>query len=298
MNLVQSYKLRKSSETVLFPIENELKLLRQENDRSWLSLTSKILSVAISGIGTTMLCQDNLLPAYIKQIFSTALGEENPLLLPPWISILQLLAAVTLFSFLSFVSIKIINWKNETKDNKKTGSAIENLAEVFHKIILNNVITGISFTKKAEEKFEILERLLKEYCNAPDESKENQIKEIKREFCLYLSEAVYYFTIADGQMRENCIIEIGNRDEYLEYLEKVGILTLTETLFMFEKSISKLKLLFTNMKKANFSIWKENENEMLSINNCLKKLNDMMKNILLWKSNLSDTVKNNEKYFQ
>jgi len=66
---MQSYKLRKTSETALFPIEHELRMLRQENDKSWTILMLKILSVVFSGIGTTVLFQENGIPALVKYIF-------------------------------------------------------------------------------------------------------------------------------------------------------------------------------------------------------------------------------------
>lgn len=286
---MQSYKLRKSSETVLFPIENELKLLRQESDKNWTGLMSKILAVVISGIGTTVLCQKELLPSLVNCIYKGILKEKIPIWL---LYILQILAAVGLFALLCFAFAQFINWKDDAKDNKKDDFARESLAEVFHKIILNNIITGKSFTKKAEEKLSDIEIYLKQ-TNANDKTAcENQAKELKREFCLYLSEAVYYFTTAERQMKEYNIIEIGERKEYVEYLGEVGILTLTESLLMYEKSVHALEGIFNDMKEMDHFIWEENEIELLSIDLCLEKMKSIMKNVLQWKANFRDTIKN------
>lgn len=219
---MQSYKLRKTSETALFPIEYELRLLRQENDKSWITLMMKILSVVFSGIGTTVLCQENCIPALIQYIFCIVLKMSLSI---GWIIVIQSLVAVGIFVILSLISIKVINWWHESKDNKKNDFERENLAEIFHKIILNNIITGKSFTKKAQAKFTEMQENIEEADQEEQKGKENveKIKEIKREFCLYLSEAYYYFMIAERQIRKENIIEIGIRDEYLEYLNEVGI---------------------------------------------------------------------------
>lgn len=52
---MQSYKLRKNSETSMFPIEDELRKLRNDNEKNWTNLMAKIMSVVFSGIGCAQL---------------------------------------------------------------------------------------------------------------------------------------------------------------------------------------------------------------------------------------------------
>lgn len=288
---MQSYKLRKTSETALFPIEHELRMLRQENDKSWTTLMAKVLSVILSGIGTTVLCQDNCIPALTQYIFDVILKKSIPI---GWIIIIQTFLAVGIFVLLSLIFIKIINVRNDSKDNKKDDLERENLAEVFHKIILNNIITGKSFTKKARIKFTEMQKQIEEAGNENNQKgKENkeQVRETKRELCLYLSEAFYYFMIAERQIRNKNIIEIGTRAKYLEYLDEVGILTLTESLLMYEKSVGELKNLLEKLQGMDSSIWKENEFEVLSMINGISRIEEIKKSILDWKINLNNTVK-------
>lgn len=288
---MQSYKLRKTSETALFPIENELRLLKRENDRSWTTLMKKVLSIVLSGIGTTLLCQDNCIPALMKYIFCDILKVDISL---GCLIVLQFFAAVVLFVLFSVVAIKIINWFNDSKDNKKNDIERENLAEFFHKVTLNNIITGKSFTKKAENKFNEMQKIVNQLkCGGKQEKKElqEQIKETKREFCLYLSEAYYYFMTARKQIEDEKIIESGSRSEYTAYLMEVGVLALAESFLMYEKAVDYLKELLEGLIKMDSSLWEENEIEVLSIENGIDKIGEIKKDILNWKTDLDDTIK-------
>lgn len=277
---MQSYKLRKTSEIVLFPIEHELKLLRQESDRSWTTLTAKILSVIFSGIGTTVLFQQNGLPELINSI----LNNKLPMFL---IIVIQVVAAICIFILFSVIFVKIINGKNESKDNKKGNFERENLAEIFHKIILNNIITGKSFTKKAQVKYiEMLKYISKK--NAENEIEpEEAVTDIKSECCLYISEALYYFLIAKKQIGEERIIEIGKRNNYIIFLNEVGILTLTESILMYEKSVKELREILNKLLSMSLQ-W--NESEIKSLKNSINKIDEIIENIMEWKNNLSNTI--------
>lgn len=288
---MQSYKLCKTSEIALFPIENELRLLKQENDRSWTTLMKKVLSIVLSGIGTTLLCQDICIPTLMKYIFYDILKVDISL---GCLIVLQFFAAVGLFVLFSVAAIKIINWLNDSKDNKKNDAERENLAEFFHKITLNNIITGKSFTKKAENKFNEMQKVVNQLkCEDKQEKKElqEQIKEIKREFCLYLSEAYYYFMAAGKQIEDEKIIESGYRSEYVAYLKEVGVLALAESLLMYEKAVDYLKGLLEGLIRIDSSLWEENEIEVLSIKNGIEKIGEIKKDILNWKTDLNNTIK-------
>lgn len=294
---MQSYKLRKTSETALFPIENELRLLRQESDRNWTSLVLKILSVLFSGIGTTLLCQDEYIPTLVKRIFTKL--QINPGHFVLFAS--QAVLAIAVFMVTAFGAITIINWKNRIKDNKKNEIERENLAEYFHKITLNNIITGKSFTKKALTKLIDMQNKMSEYDQNRSadqrEAKELQekIKEIKREFCLYISEAIYYFSIAERQIEEKKIVEFGSRDKYLKYLKEIGVITLIESLLMYENAIDELQTLAVQLQQMDADIWNENPYEVVSILHCLEKTQNIKRRIMSWQADLNNTIKKCDK---
>lgn len=288
---MQSYKLRKTSETVMFPIENELRLLRQENDKSIIILMKKILSVIFSGIGTTLLCQKEYIPALIEEIMNCIFKDGISEI---WMIILQILVAILLFGGLVLLDIKLISWKNAKKDNKKGGNNRKNLAEIFHKVVLNNIITGKSYTKKAEEKLEEMNGYITEYKTGKGQS-QPKIWEAKRELCLYLSEATYYFMIAKMQIDSERMIETGIRKEYIEFLKEVRVLVLEEALLMYDQSVNKLiDMLEKILKKENF-IWQDDKYEIFSIKSDLQQAAVVRKRISDWRTNLIDTIEKFEK---
>ena len=65
---MQAYKLRKIFETVIYPVEEELRGKREENDKSWKKIVEQVGSVAFSGIGTTIAFQNEFLPAIIRKV--------------------------------------------------------------------------------------------------------------------------------------------------------------------------------------------------------------------------------------
>lgn len=286
---MQSYKLRKTSETVLFPIEHELRLLRQESDRSFTVLMLKIVSVVFSGIGTTVLSQKEYIPSLIEYI---ACRVFKRCISSGWMILWEILVAMGLFFIVSIVAIIIINWLNSIKDNKKNDFERENLAEVFHKIILNNIITGKSFTKKAQVKYSEMEHCFKNRNNEENlnnKEMDKQFKEAKRELALYLSEAFYYFMIAERQIDDRKIIEVGKRDKYIEFLNEVGVLALMESLLMYEKSVNELKKLFEYLQ--NLCPEESDDNEIFLVQNGIQRIDEIKDSVLEWKTNLSNTVK-------
>lgn len=132
---MQSYKLRKNTETSLYPIEDELRKLRNENDKNWTTLMLKMTSVVFSGIGTTLVCQKEFLPTFIDWLV-IHLGIDIAI---EWLYVIELLLAIGIFIIISFVSFIVIDLVNKNTDNKKNNDSRKHTAEYFHKVILNNV---------------------------------------------------------------------------------------------------------------------------------------------------------------
>ena len=137
-------------------------------------------------------------------------------------------------------------------DNKKTRKQREDLAEYYHKIILNNIITGVSFEKRAWNKrvqfFQKEKEIEKrELMYGSHESHPNNVVDLDvtdtesqqyyfREIRLYICEAVYYFKVANQQMREQGIFEYGERDEYIDFIKIIGLGTLKSVYDIYVKS--------------------------------------------------------------
>lgn len=243
---MQSYKLRKIIETVLFPIEEDIKDIKEQNEKNWTSLMWQIFSVVFSGIGTTLLCQDNFIPTWIN-----ALLQRNEEVEQAQSSIslflLEFFVAILFFGVFCLIFLKISAGCIALKDRKGSEKERRKLIEYFHKVILNNILTGISFTKKAKSRNETVKDLNMQMEKEEDESRRKQFEKehdaIQEEIELYACEAIYYFEIAEKQIRKKNIFEVGNRNNYRKFVDEIGIVTLRKTLSMYERALNELKSL-------------------------------------------------------
>lgn len=139
---------------------------------------------------------------------------------------------------------------NADTDGKKHDKDRKELAEYFHKVILNNILTAISFMKRAwnkkkeYDKKEVLinnldtnEEGYEEIKNVYEESQKYYVKEIR----LYISEALFYFKTANKQFVDKKIFEKGMRKEYIEFIDIVGLSTFKNLFDMYNQSYSNLK---------------------------------------------------------
>lgn len=252
---MQAYKLRKIIETVIYPVEDELRGIREENDKSWKKVVKQVGSVAFSGIGTTIAFQNEFLPALIKILFPCS-NALCLFFLEFFIAIAIFIGTTALFWLWIYLSSKDIDEKKHDEDRKE-------LAEYFHKVILNNILTGISFIKRAWNKkreYEQKELLIyneknEEMKNAYRDSQKYYLKEIK----LYISEALFYFKTANKQFEKKKIFEKGMRKAYVEFIDIVGLSTFKNVFDMYEQS-------YENMKElCNFMEDKDNQSDVKEI---------------------------------
>lgn len=215
---MQSYKIKKITETSMFPIEYELKLMREENSSNWFTLMWQLISIVFSGIAVTLLCQREYIPSlfnYIAQKYALSTGMKY---------LLEIILIISLFLCLVTMAFVFIQMKIKTKDNKRLEIDREKLAEYFHKIIFNNITTGRSLLKKG--------------MGLPNDEKE-----------LYFCEAIYYFKLAHYDIIRNKIFEVGFRSKYISFLKIIGINTLLNTLRVYKESIEQLEKLLPDPEK-------------------------------------------------
>lgn len=238
---MHAYKLRKIFETVIYPVEDEIRGIREENEKSWKKVVGQVGSVVFSGIGTTIAFQENFLPTIIKKFFHTS---ETCLFF------LQFFIAIAVFVGCTAILWLCIYLRSKDSDEKRYDRDRKELAEYFHKVILNNILTGISFVKKAcnkKKEYDNKDNLIKELDKTQKDWKtmENVYKESQKyyiqEIRLYISEALFYFKIANKQFENKKIFEIGMRREFVEFIDIVGVSTFKNLFDMYIQSYDNLK---------------------------------------------------------
>ena len=203
---MQSYKIKKMTETSMFPIEYEIRKMRDENSSNWFRLMWQLTSVVFSGCATTLLCQNNYIPSLFDKL-------TNMLPMPAFLRyIFEILFILLVFIGLVSFTYFVIKNKVKVKDNKANELSRARLAEYFHKVIFNNITTGRSFLKKSSS------------CSGKEKE-------------LYLCEALYYFILAYKDIKEKDIIEVGERKSYVLFLKEVGKSVLKDTIDILKDSI-------------------------------------------------------------
>lgn len=208
------YKLNKTFENSIYPIELELK----EINKNTLSNTLNNLAAAVfSGIGTSILFQDNCLPKLLNLFYrwlglvKGGVGEAI------WNIIIVMLLFVILY--LSGWGInKHARKKHQLYEKKTTSEGRRELAEIFHKSVINDIVTGISFVDKAEEL---------EY--------KGDVAE------MYMYESEYYFMRAKMQMEQMDALSPEKNEDQNEFIKEVGLNTISSTCKVYKAGLEKLE---------------------------------------------------------
>lgn len=206
------------TETSMFPIEYEIRKMREENSSNWFRLMWQLTSVVFSGCATTLLCQHDYIPSLFDKL-ANALSMSTVLRY-----IFEIVFILLVFIGLVSITHLIIKYKVKIKDDKANDESRARLAEYFHKVIFNNITTGRSFLKKSSS------------C-------------LGKEKELYLCESLYYFSLAYKDIKEKNIIEVGARKSYILFLNAVGRSVLKDTIDILKESIDKLKSQLPNPEK-------------------------------------------------
>lgn len=101
---------------------------------------------------------------------------------------------------------------------KATSEGRRELAEIFHKSVINDIVTGISFVDKAEE--------LKDKGDVAE---------------MYLYESAYYFIRAKVQMEKMEALSPEKDLGHRKFLEEVGLNTMNSTCKVYDAGLEKLK---------------------------------------------------------
>lgn len=223
---MKSYKLRKATETVLYSIEKELVDIRKTTETKWNKLIGQVLSVLLSGIGTSLLFNEHAIPVFINSYFDNSIHKASDIR-RALVYIISIFFIFLILFTLTLIFRFLVDRINERISNKSTNEKRIQLIEFFHKVILNDIIIGLSFISKYEEE--------RNNCNA-DECK------------LYLHEAHYYFSLAYRNINDKGIVPTKNTSGYDEFIIMIGLGTLISAFTSFENGLERLRSYIIELK--------------------------------------------------
>ena len=249
---MQSFKIKKDIENSAYPIEMMVRDIKLKGEISWGRMIADVTAVTFSGIGTTLCLQEEYLPRILKCVFKIRTASLQ-------LFILEALLAFGIFALITGAAWGLIHRYYQDVDNKKTKESREELVDYYYKVVLNNILTGVSYVKKAWKKRDEYKK--KDECIADrnkkileigmdQEAKDNLEKQNRkdaesqqyysREIRLYICEAIFYFKTANVQFNEKHYFESGEREEYLELLQMIGMGTLQSVYEMYKKSLDNI----------------------------------------------------------
>lgn len=219
---LKTYKLNKTFENSIYPLEQELKSI---NDNTLSSAFNNLCAAVFSGVGTSILFQDKCIPKILDYIYKKCNIEDGMI-----VAALNVVAVILLFILLYFIGTKI-NEHTRNKNNprynskkKKTKKGRSELAEQFHKSIINDIVIGLSFVDKSEE--------LQYKGNVAE---------------MYLYEAAYYFIQAKIEMEYMELLDPEKGDNQQKFIEEIGEHTIRSTCKVFMDGLNKL---YNNLPKG------------------------------------------------
>lgn len=262
---MESYKPRKNSEISLYPIELTLKKMQDENKRNFKNTIYKTSAAFLSGIGTIFLFQNKYLYNIVETLFE--FFEWN---CTSWeIGILTFIMGAALFFIINIIAWGLCKVIDANEDSKRNKNLREDIAEYFHKVILNNIIMGLSFAKKASN-------LL-------------TTKASKNQCCFYTSQALFYLKTAIRELDKKQIFEAGGREQYLEFIDEVGWITLYETLHMLNSTFREIDNIIEVLSDKTQYCW---ERDIVELNELKreKRIIEKMRTITGWETQLLELL--------
>lgn len=220
---LKTYKLNKTFENSIYPLEQELKSI---NDNTLSSAFNNLCAAVFSGVGTSILFQKECIPKILNNIYikCNIIKDEVK------VAIFNIVAVILLFILLYFIGTKI-NEHTRNKNNprynskkKKTKKGRSELAEQFHKSIINDIVIGLSFVDKSEE--------LQYKGNVAE---------------MYLYEAAYYFIQAKIEMEYMELLDPEKEEKQEDFIEEIGKNTIKSTCKVFMEGLNKL---YNNLPKG------------------------------------------------
>lgn len=216
MSLLKSYKLNKTFENSMYPVEQELVKISKSTKKSFLSILGSLVTFSFGGIGANLLFNENGIPKLIAYYVNPMIGNKPNIQYTIWY-ILGVVITFVLLCIIGAIVLKLVCREKNKLKKKKQEKGREELLEVFHKSIINNIVIGISFSDKAE-----------------DEKYKTKVEK------MYLFEAVYYFKLAELEIESMELFDT-EKNEYNDLLLlKIGIETIRSTLLVFESGLRKV----------------------------------------------------------
>lgn len=217
-------------------IEKVLKETRLKNEEYLSVFFEKVIAVLFGGIGTTLLFQNDLFPRFLNKIVEKYSESQISILL----SVVGYVCVFLIICIVYFLLFKFIDHRSKTRDNKRTAEDRELLAEYFHKVFINEIIMGTSFTQKADRKFASMIK--------GDKTNSEKVK-IMHDCCMYISQAQFYL-----KMAKEDVVKIGIGKHQIEhdsttvyskryemFVKIVGNLALVESVQMLRETIEALE---------------------------------------------------------
>lgn len=241
---MKSYKLNKTFENSIYPLEQELKSINKTT--IWRTL-SNLSAAVFSGIGTSILFEDNCIPKILNNIYDKKnIGIDT--IEAARINIIVVIALFIILFLLGLLINKITkgicNSRYDYK-KKKNQQGRSELAERFHKIIINDIVTGLSFVDKSEEL---------QYSGSVAE--------------MYLYEASYYFIQAKLEMEYMELLNPEKNKNHLKFIDEIGENTIISTCKVYKDGLNKL---FAHLPKGT---------EKGTINKIIQAIEPYTKNII------------------
>lgn len=211
---IKSYKLNKSFENSVYPLERELKAI---NNNTIASTMNTLAGAVFSGVGTSILFQEECLPELLDFAYNYFGFSEGSYKRAIGNILVVLFLFVLLYLLGSAVNMRARR-KGQLYKRKKSNQGRSELKEIFHKSIINDIVTGLSFVDKAEE------------------------LDYKGEVSnMYLYEAVYYFVQAKIQMEEMELLNPEKTEIHEKFVNEVGKSTIGTTCNVFYDGLQKLQ---------------------------------------------------------
>lgn len=219
---IKSYKLNKTFENSIYPLEQELKEI---NNNTVSNALNNLVAIIFSGIGTSILLDENSALILLGELYD-AIGipiEGNER------AIWNLIISIVCFLFMFIIGLvinKCIKKRNVLYKKKGTHKGRSELREAFHKSIINDIVIGLSFVDKAEEL-----------------TYKGDVSE------MYLFEAAYYFVQAKIQMEEMELLSPEKSSTQKKFVEQIGLKTIESTCKVYNAGLIKLVNAMPNGKE-------------------------------------------------
>jgi large-conductance mechanosensitive channel len=225
---MKSYKISQTIEKNLYPIEAKLDEIRESNRknlRQFLDIyapvfISAVLTAAFGGsiVSNSVETAEDVVLTFWERVFHSWFGKS-----------LCILVVFVIFAFVIFFICKILHIIADRRDNKGTSNKRNQIAKVFYKVIIPEIITGVSLFERAYEIELAVNGEGDEVAGVDaedihlDELDGNQ--PVRNKAILYYYESFYHFKLVAEGLDKEQIIECkdSERENLKKLYEVIGV---------------------------------------------------------------------------